>query len=59
MLNSSDSGQELENGGFDKEFKKEILWFRSTGRILNFSDSGQEIENDGFDKEFNKEVLWF
>ena len=59
MLDVSDSGQEIENHGFDKDFNKEMLWFWSTGRMLDFRDSGQETENDGFDKDFNKEVYGF
>ena len=33
MLHFRDSGQEIENEGFDKEFKKELLWFLKHGTI--------------------------
>ena len=49
MLDSRNSGQEIESDGFDKDFNKEQLWFCSIGRILDFRDYVQEIETDGFD----------
>ena len=75
MLHFRDSGEEIENDGFDKDFNKEMLWFSSAGRMLvsrilvrrlenyvfdkDFKDSGQEIQNDGFDKEFVKKCYRF
>ena len=59
MLDFRDSGQEIENDAFDKDFNKEMLRCCSTGRMLDFRDSGQEIDNYTFDKDFSKEMLWF
>ena len=59
MLHVRDSGQEIENDSFDKDFNREILWFSGTGRMLDGRDSDQDTAICSFDEMFNKAMVWY
>ena len=49
---------ETPNRDLDKAVNKEIIWFRSNGRMLDFRESDQDIQDVKFDKDLNKHMLW-